>query len=75
MVLAATPNQASWRQRQACSTATIDNDSMALMLCPSALSAPTLINDTYHWYICLIVAVAVVVVADYFIMVERFFDA
>ena len=32
-----------------CSTATIDNDIMALMLCPSALSAPTLMGHFYAY--------------------------
>ncbi len=32
-----------------CSTATIDNDSMALMLCPCVLSAPTLIGYFYAY--------------------------
>ena len=36
------PNCASSGQRRACSTSTIENDSMALMQCPSALSVPTL---------------------------------
>ena len=44
MVLAATPNQHSSGQRQACSTSTIENESMALMQCPSVLSAPTLMG-------------------------------
>ena len=39
MVLAATPTSG---QRRACSTSTINNESMALMRCPSPLSAPTL---------------------------------
>ena len=47
MVLAATPNQASSGQRQACSASTIENESMALMQCPSALSAPTLMGYFY----------------------------
>ena len=41
MVLAATPNHASSGLRLRCSTATIDNDVMALMQRPSLLSAPT----------------------------------
>ena len=41
VVLAATPNLTSSGLRRACSTATIDNDIMASMPCPSALSAPT----------------------------------
>ena len=47
VVLVATPNQASSGLRRHCSTATIDNDRMALMLCPSALSAPTLMGHFY----------------------------
>ena len=47
MVLAATPNQHSSGQRRACSTSTIDNESMALMQCPSVLSAPTLMGHFY----------------------------
>ena len=47
VVLAATPNQASSGQRRRCSTATIENDRIALMLCPSVLSAPTLMCH-YH---------------------------
>ena len=38
MVLAATPNQHSSGLRRVCSTSTIDNESMALMQCPSVLS-------------------------------------
>ena len=49
VVLAATPNQASSGLIRLCSTATIDNDSMALMLCPSALSAPTLMRYLYAY--------------------------
>ena len=49
MVLAAATNRASSGQRRACSTATIDNDSMALMLCPSALSVPTLMGYLYAY--------------------------
>ena len=49
MVLAATPNHASSGQRRACSTATIDIDIMALMLCPSVLSAPTLMGYLYAY--------------------------
>ena len=41
VVLAATPNDASSGLRRRSSTATIDIDIMALMLCPSALSVPT----------------------------------
>ena len=44
VVLAATPNLASSGLTRACSISTIDNDSMALMLCPSVLSAPTLMG-------------------------------
>ena len=32
---------------EACSTSTIDNESMALMQCPSVLSAPTLMGHFY----------------------------
>ncbi len=42
MVLAATPNRASSGQRHACGTSFIDNESMALMQCPSVLSSATL---------------------------------
>ena len=42
VVLAATPNLASWGQRWACSTATIKDHCIALMQCPFALYAPTL---------------------------------
>ena len=48
-VLAATPNQHSSGLIPRCSTATIDNDIMALMLCPSALSAPTLMGYSYAY--------------------------
>ena len=44
MVLAANPIQASSELRRQCSTSTMDNDIMALMLCPSALSVPTLMG-------------------------------
>ena len=44
VVLAATPNQHSSGLRRRCSTSTIEIESMALMLCPSALSAPTLMG-------------------------------
>ena len=44
VVLAATPKQASSGLILRCSTSIIDNDRMALMLCPSALSAPTLMG-------------------------------
>ena len=47
-MLAATSNKASSGQRRACSTSTIENESMALMQCPSVLSAPTLMG---HFYI------------------------
>jgi hypothetical protein len=47
MVLAATPNLASSGLRRRCSTATIDNDRIALMLCPSVLFAPTLMGHYY----------------------------
>ena len=49
VVLAATPNDASSRLRRHCSTSTMDNDIMALMLCPSALSAPTLMGHFYAY--------------------------
>ena len=49
VVLAATPNQHSSGLIRRCSTATIDNDRMALMLCPSALSAPTLMGYFYAY--------------------------
>ena len=41
MVLAATPYQASSGPRRDCIIAIIENESMALMQCPSVLSAPT----------------------------------
>ena len=44
MVLVATPNLASSGPRRRCSTATIAIDIMALMPCPSSLSAPTLMG-------------------------------
>ena len=44
VVLVATSNDASSGQRRRCSTVTIDIDMMALMLCPSALSVPTLMG-------------------------------
>ena len=47
MVLAATPNQPSSGRLRACSTSTIDIDSMALMQCPFVLSAPTLMGHFY----------------------------
>ncbi len=46
-MLAATPNQTSSGLIRRCSTATIDNESMALMQCPSSLSAPTLMGHFY----------------------------
>ena len=46
-MLAADPNQHSSGLRRACSTSTIDNESMALMQCPSVLSAPTLMGHFY----------------------------
>ena len=49
VVLAATPKQASSGLILRCSTSIIDNDRMALMLCPSALSAPTLMGY-FHAY-------------------------
>ena len=49
MVLAATPNQHSSGLIRRCSTATIDNDIMALMLCPSDLSALTLMGYLYAY--------------------------
>ena len=44
---AATPNKASSGQRRSCTTATIENDRMALVLCPSALYVPTLMVHFY----------------------------
>ena len=49
VVLVATPNLASSGLIRRCSTATIDNESMALMQCPSALSAPTLMGYLYAY--------------------------
>ena len=49
VVLAATPNLTSSGLIRRCSTATIEIDIMALMPCPSALSAPTLVG---HFYAC-----------------------
>ena len=49
MVLAAAPNQHSSGLRRRCSTATIAVDIMALMLCPSALSAPTIMGYLYAY--------------------------
>ena len=49
VVLAATPNQHSSGLIRRCSTATIDNDHMALMLCPSVLPAPTLMGYFYAY--------------------------
>ena len=50
MVLAATPNQPSSGRLRACSTSTIEIDRMALMQCPSVLSAPTVMGrvDAYN---------------------------
>ena len=47
VVLAATPNQTSSGLRRGCSISTIDNDVMALMLCPSVLPTPTLMGLFY----------------------------
>ena len=47
VVLAATQKQPTPGQRRGCSTSTIDNESMALMQWPSALSAPT---SMCHFY-------------------------
>ena len=49
VVLAATPNKASSGLIRRCSTTTIDNDRIALMQCPSALSAPTLMGHFYAY--------------------------
>ena len=49
MVLAATPNQASLGRRRACSTSIIENESIALMQCPSVLSAPTLMGHFFAY--------------------------
>ena len=49
MVLAATPNQHSSGLIRRFSTATIDVHMMALMLCPSALSAPTSMGYLYAY--------------------------
>jgi hypothetical protein len=49
VVLAAAPNQASSAQRRACSTSTITNDRIALMRCPSVLSAPTLMGRLHAY--------------------------
>ena len=49
VVLAATPKLLSSGLIRRFSTATIDNDSMALMQCPSALSAPTLMGYLYAY--------------------------
>ena len=46
-MLAATPNLVSSGQRRRCSTSSINNESMALMQCPSVLSAPTLMGHFY----------------------------
>ena len=47
VVLAATPDQPSLGQARAWSTSTIKNESMALMQCPSVLSAPTSMGNFY----------------------------
>ena len=47
MVLLATPNQASSGKTRAWSTLTIENDLIALMQCPSVLSAPTSMGHFY----------------------------
>ena len=47
VVLAATPNQASSGLRRCCSSSTIVKESMALIQCPSVLSAPTLMGHFY----------------------------
>ena len=49
VVLSATPNLASSGLIRRCSTATINNDKMALMLCPSAISAQTLMGYFYAY--------------------------
>ena len=49
MVLAATPNQPSSGLRRRCSTATIDNDGIGLMLCPFSLCTPTLMGYFYAY--------------------------
>ena len=49
MVLAATPNLVSSGLIRRSSTATIDIDIMALMLCPSPLSVPTLMGHFFSW--------------------------
>ena len=49
VVLAATPNLASSGQRRRCSTATIDNCIITLMLCPSVLSTPILRGYFYAY--------------------------
>ena len=49
VVLAATPNLASSGMILRCRTATIDKDRMALMLCPSALSVPSLMGYFYAY--------------------------
>ena len=48
-MLAATQNLASSGLIRRCNTATIENDIMALMLCPSTLSAPTLMGYLYAY--------------------------
>ena len=47
MVLLASPNHASSGQRRRCSSTNIDIDHIALMQCPSVLSAPTLMGYFY----------------------------
>ena len=49
VVLAATPNQPSSGLIRRCSTTTIDKDIITLMLCPSALPAPTLMGYLYAY--------------------------
>ena len=55
-VVLAAPNHSSPGQRQGCSTVAIDNDRMALMLCPSVLSAPTLMGH-FHAYNAILQAI------------------
>ena len=47
--MSATLNLASSRLIRRCSTANIDNEGMALMLCPSALCTPTLMGYLYAY--------------------------
>ena len=49
VVLAATPNQASSGRLRGCTTSTINNDIITLMLCPAAISAPTLMRHFYAY--------------------------